>query len=106
MNMTDVRKALWKAYKKAEKREYGIEGKSSEAWCELRYCTFWDVEDEEDFIEPYEIMIYSYALGPSRRHFIRRGDSDRQINYYTWESPDIFQKAVDVINEWIENMGH
>jgi hypothetical protein len=104
MNMEDVRRALWKAYKKAEKREYGIEGKSSEAWCELQYPTYWDAENEDDFIEPCGIMIYSYALGTSRQHYIKRGKVDKQINYYTWQSPDIFRKAVEVINEWADNI--
>ncbi len=104
MYMTDVRKALWSAYKKAEKSEHGIEGKFSEAQCTLYYPTFFDAENEDTFVEPCEIMIYSYALGPSRRHYIKRGDEDKQINYYTWESPDIFKKAIEVINSWAHDV--
>jgi hypothetical protein len=100
--MTDVRKALWNAYKKEEESEDGIYGKSSEAYCELRYPTYWDCEVIEEFLEPCGIMIYSYALGPSRSHYIMKGPVDRQVNYYTWEAPDIYKKAVEVINSWIE----
>jgi len=107
MDMEDVREALWYAYKKEEESEYGVEGKSSEAWCELQYPTWWDCETLEEFKKPCGIMIYSYALGPSRTHYINYGEEDKQINYYTWESPDIYTKAVEVINSWVdeENAG-
>ncbi len=100
MDMIDVRRALWGAYKKAQKTEYGIEGKSSEAWCELQYPPFWDADDEETFIRPHRIMIFSYALGSSRRHYIEYGPEDKQVDYYIWQSPDIFKKAVEVIESW------
>ena len=100
MNMTDVRKALWNAYKAEEETEHGIEGKSSEAYCELRYPTYWECDTIEDFNKPFGIMIYSYALGPSRKHYINYGTEDKEVNYYTWESPDIYTKAVQIINSW------
>lgn len=98
--MEDVRRELWKAYKQAQSEGW-LEGKSSEAWCELEYPTFWDCETEEDFLQPCGIMIYSYALGPSRTHYINRGPKDKKVNYYTWESPDIFAKAIEVIQSWV-----
>ena len=79
-SMADVRRALWKAYKKVQKSEYGIEGKRDEAWCELGYPNLWDAETEDEFTKPCEIMIYSYALGPSRRHYIRKGNVEKAIN--------------------------
>lgn len=100
MDMQDVRAALYIAYKRLGATSYGIEGKSSEGWCELQYPTYWDCETGEEFLQPCGIMIYSYALGPSRRHYINRGKIDRQIDSTTWESPDIFRKAVEVISEW------
>ena len=99
-DMSDVRSALWNAYDKLRKSEYGIEGKSSEAYCELMYPAIWDCEVVGEFLLPSGIMIYSYALGPSRRHYINRGQVDREVNYYTWESPCIYKKAIEIINMW------
>lgn len=96
----DVRRALWKAYKKQQESEYGIEGKLSEAYCELQFPTFWNCETEEEFLKPRGIMIYSYALGPSRSHYVNYGPEDKEVNYYTWESPDIYKKAIEVIESW------
>jgi hypothetical protein len=102
--MNDVRFALWAAYKKLEVTKHGIEGKGSEGWCELKFPTFWDCQDADDFLEPISLMIYSYALGPSRSHFFKRGKVDRKVNYYTWEAPDIYAKAVEVINGWADDI--
>lgn len=100
MGIQEVREALWKAYKEAEKSEDGIEGKTSEAYCELMFPTYWDCSSLEEFCQPIGIMVYSYALGPSRRHFFFRGEEETHPNYYTWYSPDIFKKAVEVIESW------
>ena len=97
--MNDVRRSLWEAYKNCK----GFEGKNYEAYCELRYSPIWDCETEEQFSRPFGIMIYSYALGPSRRHYINYGSIEKEKNYYTWESPDIYQKAIDVINSWVKD---
>lgn len=103
--MDDVRAALLAAYRK-QAASGPIEGKSSEGWCALHYPVVWDFLDEgAGFNEPSAIEIYSYALGPSRSHYINRGKVDRQVNYYTWESPDIFAKAVEVINGWVDQIG-
>lgn len=97
----DVRRALWSAYKRQEQLPCGIEGKSSEAWCEVQYPTYWDCLDSpDDFLRPCGVMVYSYALGPSRRHYFNRAERDRQVDSNTWESPDPFAKAVEVINGW------
>jgi hypothetical protein len=98
--MDDVRAALWAAYKKLEATKYGIEGKTSEGLCELQYPTYWDCQEAAAFAEPSGLMIYSYALGPSRTHYFNRGKVDRQVNYYTWEAPDFYAKAVEVVNGW------
>lgn len=101
--MADVRAALLRAYGAAQKSPDGIEGKSDEAHCTLRYQSWW--ETEGDFNEPYQLEVYSYALGPSRRHYFDRAEKARQVNYYTWEGPDIFAKAVEVIDGWAANIG-
>ena len=98
--MEDVRRALWAAYKKQDATPDGIEGKSSEAWCELNYPTYWECETEVEFLNPCGVMVYSYARGPSRQHYFNVGKEDRQVNYYTWESPDPYAKAVEVIGQW------
>lgn len=98
--MDDVRAALWAAYKKLEATKYGIEGKTSEGLCELQYPTFWGCQDATTFAAPCGLMIYSYALGPSRTHYFNRGKVERQVNYYTWEAPDFYAKAVEVVNGW------
>ena len=100
--MQDVRDALKRAYKKAAEQPCGIEGKSSEAHCSLHYPNWWS---EQNFDEPYSLEVYSYALGPSRSHYFNRAECDRQVNYYTWESPDIFAKAVEIIDGWAEDIG-
>jgi len=96
----DVRRALWEAYQREAQRECGIEGKMSEAWCEVQYPTYWDCESLDDFLRPCGLMVYSYALGPSRRHYFRVGKRDKQTDSNAWESPDPFAKAVEVINGW------
>ena len=99
-DITDVRRALWAAYQHAA--DIGeIEGKSSEAWCEVRYPTFWDADSEEQFLQPSELMVYSYALGPSRQHYFQRSSVDKRVDSNTWKSPDIYAKAVEVIGEWV-----
>ena len=102
MDMNDVRRALFRAYANEAKRHYGLEGcKSSEAYCELLYPTWWECGgDESAFLQPYGVMVYSYALGPNRQHYFTRGETDRQIESNRWESPDFFAKAVEVINQW------
>jgi hypothetical protein len=100
-SMADVRRTLLAAYKKLQSTPDGISGKSSDGWCELQFPAIWDYLDGQDgFDEPCGLTIYSYALGPSRQHYINRGPVDCQVNYYTWESPDIFRKAVEVIESW------
>lgn len=105
MDITDVRKALWAAYQRAAQLPCGIEGKSSEAWCEVQYPTYWDcLDDPDSFLLPCGVMVYSYALGPSRQHYFNRAKRDRKVNYYTWESPNPFAKAVEVIGEWVKEL--
>ena len=105
-DINDVRRALFEAYKKKEQSEYGIEGKSSEGWCEVLYPTFWDCETIDEFLKPCGIMVYSYALGPSRQHYFKYAEKEKQENYYTWYAPDFFAKAVEVINRWAEDVSN
>lgn len=97
--MEDVRRALFKAYMDEQRREGTVEGKRCEGWCSVEYPTVWDF-DEAKFLTPNALKIYSYTLGPSREHTIRLGAVDREVNYHTWESPDIFRKGVEVIESW------
>jgi hypothetical protein len=98
-DMADVRKALLALYRKAAAAGQ-LEGKSDEAWCDVAYPTYWDAgENEAEFLLPHRLMIYSYALGPSRQHYIERGP-EKVVNYYTWRAPDIFAKALEVIADW------
>lgn len=96
----DVRAALWTAYTKLAYTAEGVCGKSSEGWCELQFPTWWDCKSADEFAQPSGLMVYSYALGPSRTHYFNRGPVDRQVNYYTWEAPDFYAKAVEVVNAW------
>lgn len=100
-DMSDVRRAVWEAYKREERTEEGIMGKSAEGACELLYPTYWECETLDEFLTPSGIMIYSYAIGPSRGHHIWRGEKDQQIDSRTWESPDIYAKAVEVVRGWM-----
>lgn len=93
----DVRDALKEAYDKLDRCEPGWGGKSSEAWCSVSYPSRFS---DNDFYEPCALTVYSYALGPSREHYFNRAEKDGHPNYYTWESPDIFAKAVEVIRGW------
>lgn len=102
MDIKDVRKALWEAYRLADEVEGGVEGKSSEAYCEIMYPTYWECDTLEEFMQPTGLMVYSYALGPSRRHYFYYSQKEYQENYYTWYAPDPFKKAVEVINSWVE----
>lgn len=100
--IVDVQNALRRGYEMLRATPEGIEGKMDEGCCRVLYSPIWDDDGSASFHDPVRLMVYSYALGPSRQHFFKRGKTDRQINYYTWESPDIFAKAVEVIEGWIE----
>lgn len=102
MDITDVRKALKKAYDKAV-QDPNYCGKMSEAYTEVCYPSYWQSELREDFDKPYQLMVYSYALGPSRNHYFIQSDKDRQVNYYTWHCTDMYATAVEVINGWSES---
>lgn len=102
MDITDVRKALKAAYDKAtQDPEYC--GKLNEAYTEVCYPNYWHDEENHRFYEPFQLMVYSYALGPSRAHYFIKSNEDEQVNYYTWHCKDIFATAVQVINEWLDN---
>jgi len=103
-DINDVRKALFEAYKKKEQSEDGIEGKSGEGWCEVLYPTFWECETIDEFLKPCGVMVYSYALGPSRQHYFRYAEIEKNDDYTTWYAPDFFAKAVEVINSWVEDV--
>ena len=105
----DVRRALWRAYVDLVRTDCDGGWKSSEAWCDVSYPNFWDHVDYDEanrdeppagFLEPSSLMVYSYALGPSRQHYFHRAAEESHPNYYTWYAQDIFAKAVEVIDGW------
>lgn len=102
MTIDDVRKALKEAYDTARKHPDWEGGKSSEAHCSVHYPSIYQ---KEPFSNPYKLDVYSYALGPSREHYFIRADKEAHPNYYTWEAPDIFAKAVEVISGWAAEYG-
>lgn len=93
-----VRRQLWRTYQKCS--NHCLEGKSGEASVCIYYPPFWDIESEDDFLRPTTIEVYSYALGPSRRHYFELGKKESHPNYYTWISPDPYKKAIEVIQQW------
>lgn len=99
----DVRRALWAAYQKAFQQPDYM-GKSSEGYCELLYPHMFEVQNEDEFLEPNGLMVYAYALGPSREHYFHKGPKDKQTEYWRWESPDFYAKVVQVINGWAANL--
>lgn len=99
-NMDDVRRALYNAYKLESEGPDGVEGKRGEGYCQLLYPTWWDCKTEEEFLKPCGIMVYSYALGPSREHYFMYAEKEGHPNYYTWEAPDFMARAIEVINSW------
>ena len=104
-NIKDVRKALWDAYKLYFESVEDSYCKPQEAYCDVFYPNYFECEDDFDkFCEPNGIMIYSYCLGPSRSHYIFKGKEDKQIDYDRWESPNIYKKAVEIINRWAESI--
>lgn len=94
-----VREKLWQAYEKCRKYN-DFEGKSSEGYMQVSYPAIWDCDTLEEFRKPDKIMIYSYALGPSRQHYIFAGDKEKEVDYNEWISQDIFKKAWEIIDEW------
>lgn len=96
----DVRRAVWDAYQRATKNP-SYEGKSSEGYIEVLYPNFWEAKSFEDFAEPKGVMIYSYALGPSRQHYFFKSDRDFQLDYATWYSVEPFNRAIEEINKWV-----
>jgi hypothetical protein len=99
-DINDVRKALFAAYRNASRRPGGIEGGFCEGWCVVKYPALRDANTPEQFAEPYELEVYSYALGPSRIYHFKKADKESHPNYYTWCGPDIFALAVRVIGDW------
>jgi len=106
----DVRRALWRAYEIERIARGDLGGKSSEGTCTVEYPTVWEHHDDGllgdmplGFAEPIGLMVYSYALGPSRQHYFHRAAEESHPNYYTWYAPDIFAKAVEVINGWAKD---
>lgn len=97
----DVRRALWNAYSEATSSPEYM-GKSSEAYVELYYPNFFECKTLEEFMKPKGLMVYSYALGPSRQHYFDFSDKESQPEYYMWRSPDPFAKAIEVIGEWMK----
>lgn len=95
----DVRKALWDLYEKARAHPEFC-GKTCEGFCEVRYPSIWDADDAAAFQRPCEIMIYSYALGPNRQHYVRQGKRDRRVSSNEWEATDICLTALEVIAGW------
>ena len=98
----DVREALWSAYTIASSHP-DYYGKRSEGAVEIFYRPFHDCVSKESFFVPSGIMVYSYALGPSRSHYFMFGDKEDHPNYYTWVSIDPYTKAVETINEWLDS---
>ncbi len=103
MDMTDVRKALWRAYKKI-----GIEEKRmpvEEGYCELQYPSLEDADyNEEKFLRPTGVFIYSPTLLSKESCYVEQGDEECKINDYAWQAPDIFKKAVDLIDLWADDL--
>jgi len=104
MDITDVRKALWKAYKKEESSKYGIEGKSCEGWVSVEYPNYWECKTEDEFLEVRCLVVYSYALGPSRRHYFYKSGEDKKLSYNEWKCIDIYRKAVEIIDSWVNEV--
>jgi len=99
MDMTDVRKALWRAYKKLEIEEKKIIIEKD--YCELQYPSFEKTAyNKESYLQPNCILIYSPILFPNGPCHIEKGDEEYKITRFYWQAPDIFKKAVDLINSW------
>ena len=96
----ELRKAIWDAYKKEEESEFGIEGKSSEGYVEIYFPNYFECDSFEEFCQPTGVMVYSYALGPSRRHFFWKSKKESTGDYNEWYSRNIFKKAVSIVKSW------
>ena len=103
MDMADVRKALWRAFQKI-----GIEGKRmpmEDGYCELQYPPLEDADyNEEKFLRPTGVFIYSPTLFSRESCYVGQGDEECKINDFTWHSPDIFKKAVELIDSWADSL--
>jgi hypothetical protein len=95
-----IRSLLWDAYKKAYNCGELEGSKSADGSCSLHYPSFFECDTKEEFLKPNMLEVYSYSLGPSRRHYFRHSGKDEQINYYTWDAPDLFKKANEIIGVW------
>lgn len=98
--INDVRLALWDAYRRLEARGFDAV-KDADGLCEVEYPNFWSCDTPEQFAEPRCLMIYAYALGPNRRHYIFKGKRKRRLREGEWEAPDIFGYALELIAEWL-----
>ena len=99
----DVRAALYDAYMLYKKYNGYIDGKSDEGLCQLIYPTIYDCNSSKEFITPTGIMVYSYTLGPSRRHYFFFGEESHP-DYNIWYSKNIYDTAVHEIMNWIDEV--
>jgi hypothetical protein len=92
-----IRRLLDEAYKDYFARSDGY-CKSSEGYIEVYYPTWFEVEAGRDPMKANGLMVWSYALGPSRQHHFWEGKG--RGDYSTHYSADPFAKAVQVVTKW------
>lgn len=94
----DVRQAMWDAYIDIQPE------KLSE--CELGVLygglqtTTGNVRSETDFMKVECIEFYLYTIGPSGWYRVWQGDTEQQNSASDFTSVDIYQKSIDLIQQW------
>lgn len=89
-----IRKLLYEATQHAIK-EFGG-GKINECYTEVCYGPY------SDSVEPSCLMIYSYMLGPSRRHYFAKGHGEGDHATWYCGDRDIFDVALEIVGGWHE----
>ena len=99
----ELRRVIWRAYAKARDVWGRIDGKSGEGVVTVTFPAIWDCQTEEQFVEaaPASIMVYSYALGPSRGHYFFKSDRDYKAKFAPeYYAKDPVARATKVVEGW------
>lgn len=95
----DVRQALYEIYTESCPNQLDMAAKPQEGALDVYYDNWWVCGTKDQFMRPYLVTVYAYAVGPYRLHIFRRGPVEKN-DQHEWVHPDPLTKALEVIRQW------
>ncbi len=95
---SEIRRLLAEGYRIHAEQDDGIH-MPSDGLCEVGYPTAYSDEEGCGGIEAHALMIYSYVLGPSRKHHFFKGRGWGDCS--TFYSDDPFATALRQVQSWL-----